>query len=224
MSPSVGCLPLLIMLNACPAMCTLTPPDAAGHEGGLHHGQLGERGPADTARPQRQAAGRRDRGRQAPVRSSLRLGSHPGPGRVRLRLRHKPSAYEGLGTATDCVVGDAIMAEPDASHDRGTVSTAPVVRAASPHMINITAQGGCRASAELHLLHDENPVTTPARSRRRYTRDFMLMLQERNAEQPPDLDMEIRPSPRDFRDFGPMLNNLSPCALRCCCTSDLMSF
>jgi len=50
------------------------------------------------------------------------------------------------------------------------------------------------------------------------------MLQERNAEQPPDLDMEIRPSPRDFRDFGGMLGNLSPCAfhclralLMCCC-------
>ncbi len=59
-----------------------------------------------------------------------------------------------------------------------------------------------------------DPALTPARLRCRYTRDFMLMLQERNAEQPPDLDMEIRPSPRDFRDFGGMLSNLSPCALR----------
>ena len=42
------------------------------------------------------------------------------------------------------------------------------------------------------------------------------MLQERNAEQPPDLDMEIRPSPRDFRDMGGMLGNLSPCAFPRC--------
>ena len=38
------------------------------------------------------------------------------------------------------------------------------------------------------------------------------MLQASNAEQPPDLDLDVRPSPRDFRELGAALNNLSPCA------------